>query len=74
LIATYALLASIASLAPDPAAGGSGTYSNLAASMRDHLGLGVLVAAWYLAIGLPLARLGRAVEGRLGRHLGRATT
>ena len=50
------------------------TYSNLAASMRDHLGLGILVAAWYLAIGLPLARLGRAVEGRLGRHLGRAAT
>jgi polar amino acid transport system substrate-binding protein len=45
------------------------TYSNLAASMRDHLGLGLLVAAWYLAIGLPLARLGRVVEGRLGRHL-----
>jgi polar amino acid transport system substrate-binding protein len=48
------------------------TYSNLAASMRDHLGLGVLVALWYLAIGLPLARIGRVVEGRLGRHL-RAT-
>ncbi len=50
------------------------TYSNLAASMRDHLGLGVLVAAWYLALGLPLARLGRAVEARLGRHLGGAAT
>jgi polar amino acid transport system substrate-binding protein len=49
------------------------TYSNLAASMRDHLGLGLIVAAWYLAIGLPLARLGRAAEARLGRHLGSAT-
>ena len=47
------------------------TYSNLAASMRDHLGLGVLVALWYLAIGLPLARAGRLVERRLGRHLRR---
>jgi polar amino acid transport system substrate-binding protein len=45
------------------------TYFNLAASMRDHLGLGLLVAIWYLAIGLPLARLGRVVELRLGRHL-----
>lgn len=49
------------------------TYSNLAASMRDHLGLGVVVAAWYLVIGLPLARAGRALERRLGRQLGRAT-
>ncbi|MBI5067385.1 MAG: ABC transporter permease subunit [Deltaproteobacteria bacterium] len=47
------------------------TYSNLAASMRDHLGLGLLVAACYLALGLPLARLGRALEARLGRHLAR---
>jgi polar amino acid transport system substrate-binding protein len=45
------------------------TYSNLASSMRDHLGLGLLVALWYLVIGLPLARLGRAAEARLGRHL-----
>ncbi|MFL5302391.1 MAG: ABC transporter permease subunit, partial [Anaeromyxobacteraceae bacterium] len=50
------------------------TYSNLAASMRDHLGLGVVVAAWYLAIGLPLARAGRALEARFGRHLGKAAT
>ena len=50
------------------------TYSNLAASMRDHLGLGLVVAAWYLVIGLPLARAGRAVEARLGRHLRRAVT
>jgi polar amino acid transport system substrate-binding protein len=50
------------------------TYSNLAGSTRDHLGLGLVVAAWYLAIGLPLARAGRAVEARLGRHLRRAVT
>jgi polar amino acid transport system substrate-binding protein len=50
------------------------TYSNLAASMRDHLGLGIVVAAWYLAIGLPLARAGRLVERRLGRHLRRGAT
>jgi polar amino acid transport system substrate-binding protein len=48
------------------------TYSNLASSMRDHLGLGLLVALWYLVLGLPLARAGRWVEGRLGRHLRRA--
>ena len=50
------------------------TYSNLAASTRDHLGLGALVAAWYLVIGLPLARAGRLLEGRLGRHLRRVAT
>jgi polar amino acid transport system substrate-binding protein len=50
------------------------TYSNLAASMRDHLGLGLMVAIWYLVIGLPLARAGRAIEARLGRHLRRAST
>jgi len=48
------------------------TYSNLAASMRDHLGLGLLVAACYLLLGLPLSRLGRALEARLGSHLRRA--
>jgi polar amino acid transport system substrate-binding protein len=47
------------------------TYSNLAATTRDHLGLGLVVALWYLALGLPLARLGRLVERRLGRHLAR---
>jgi len=49
------------------------TYVNLANSMRDHLGLGVLVAAWYLLIGLPFAYLSRAAEAHLGRHLRRAT-
>ncbi len=50
------------------------TYTNLANSTRDHLGLGVVVAIWYLIIGLPFARLARLAEERLGRHLGRATT
>jgi len=45
------------------------TYSNLANAMRDHLGLGLLVAAWYLSIGLPFAWLARRTEARLGRHL-----
>jgi polar amino acid transport system substrate-binding protein len=45
------------------------TYSNLANAMRDHLGLGFVVALWYLAIGLPFAWLARRAEARLGRHL-----
>ncbi len=45
------------------------TYSNLANAMRDHLGLGLVVAAWYLAIGLPFAWLARRAEARLGSHL-----
>ncbi len=45
------------------------TYMNLASATRDHLGLGVVVALWYLAIGLPFAYLARAAETRLGRHL-----
>ena len=48
------------------------TYVNLASSMRDHLGLGVVVALWYLLISLPFAQLSRWVEGRLGQHLRRA--
>jgi len=48
------------------------TYLNLGNAMRDHLGLGVLVALWYLAIGLPFALLSRRLEARLGRHLRRA--
>lgn len=47
------------------------TYTTLANSTRDHLGLGLVVALCYLAVGLPFARLARAVEARLGRHLGR---
>jgi len=45
------------------------TYTNLANSTRDHLGLGLVVALWYLAIGLPFAWLARRAEARLGRHL-----
>ena len=48
------------------------TYVSLASSMRDHLGLGLLVALFYLALSLPFARLSRWVEGRLGQHLRRA--
>ena len=45
------------------------TYLNLANAMRDHLGLGLVVAVWYLAIGVPFAWLARRAEARLGRHL-----
>jgi polar amino acid transport system substrate-binding protein len=48
------------------------TYTSLANSTRDHLGLGVVVALWYLVIGLPFARVARLAEERLGKHLGRA--
>jgi polar amino acid transport system substrate-binding protein len=48
------------------------TYLNLANSTRDHLGLGVVVALWYLVIGLPFARLARYTETRLARRLRRA--
>ena len=41
------------------------TYMNLANATRDHLGLGLVVALWYLVIGLPFARLSRFVEIRL---------
>ena len=45
------------------------TYGTLAAATRDHLGLGLLVGAIYLLLGLPFARLSRWVERRLGEHL-----
>ena len=45
------------------------TYGTLAAATRDHLGLGLLVGAMYLLLGLPFARLSRSVEGRLAEHL-----
>jgi polar amino acid transport system substrate-binding protein len=48
------------------------TYTSLAAAMRDHLGLGLLVALFYLALSLPFARLSRYVEARMGAHLRRA--
>ena len=47
------------------------TYSNLSNSMRDHLGLGLLVALCYLVIGLPFAQLARAAERHFARHLKR---
>jgi polar amino acid transport system substrate-binding protein len=47
------------------------TYSILANSTRDHLGLGVVVAAWYLLIGLPFVILSRRLERRLGAHMAR---
>jgi polar amino acid transport system substrate-binding protein len=48
------------------------TYTSLASSMRDHLGLGALVALWYLGLSLPFSYLSRWVEGRLGANLRRA--
>ncbi|HET9155562.1 MAG TPA: ABC transporter substrate-binding protein/permease [Myxococcaceae bacterium] len=45
------------------------TYGTLAAATRAHLGLGLLVGAMYLLLGLPFARLSRWVEQRLGEHL-----
>jgi polar amino acid transport system substrate-binding protein len=48
------------------------TYVNLASSMRDHLGLGALVALFYLLLSLPFARFSRWVERRMGQHLRRA--
>jgi polar amino acid transport system substrate-binding protein len=47
------------------------TYTNLASSTRDHLGLGVVVALCYLAVGLPFASLARRAEAWFGRHLGK---
>lgn len=47
------------------------TYVNLANSMRDHLGLGLVVACFYLVMGLPAARLSRFAECQLGQHLKR---
>lgn len=49
------------------------TYGSLANAMRDHLGLGVVVAAIYLLMGLPFARLARAAEAHFGRHLRKAS-
>lgn len=50
------------------------TYVNLANSTRDHLGLGLVVAMFYLLIGLPFARLARAAERHFGRHLRRGAS
>jgi polar amino acid transport system substrate-binding protein len=42
------------------------TYSMLANATHDHLGLGAVVAAWYLVIGLPFVFLARRLERRFG--------
>jgi polar amino acid transport system substrate-binding protein len=42
------------------------TYSMLANATHDHLGLGAVVAAWYLIVGLPFVFLARRLERRLG--------
>lgn len=47
-------------------------YGILGNSSRDYLGLGVVVALWYLLIGLPFVFLARRMEQRLGKHLKRA--
>ncbi len=43
------------------------TYSMLANATHDHLGLGLVVAVWYLAVGLPFVFLARRLERRLGQ-------
>ena len=40
-------------------------YGQLASTYYDYIGIGVLVAAIYFLMGLPIARLSRYVEGRL---------
>lgn len=45
------------------------TYTSLANSTRDHLGLGVLVALFYLLLGLPFAQLAWYAERHFGKHL-----
>lgn len=48
------------------------SYSMLANATRDHLGLGAVVAAWYLLIGLPFVLLSRRLERRFGKHTRRS--
>lgn len=50
------------------------TYGTLANSTRDHLGLGLMVAVFYLLLGLPFARLARKAEKHFGKHLHREAT
>jgi polar amino acid transport system substrate-binding protein len=50
------------------------TYLNLASATRDHLGLGAVVALWYLVIGLPFAQLARYTEARLAKRLRRVAS
>ena len=40
-------------------------YGQLAATNYDYIGIGLLTAAIYFLLGLPIARLSRALEGRL---------
>jgi polar amino acid transport system substrate-binding protein len=47
------------------------SYTSLANATRDHLGLGLLVALMYLAMGLPVAKLARHLEAKFSSHLSR---
>jgi polar amino acid transport system substrate-binding protein len=40
-------------------------YGQLAATNYDYIGIGLLTAAIYFLLGLPIARLSRSLEGRL---------
>src|SRR5438093_10435185 len=40
-------------------------YGQLAATNYDYIGIGLLTAAIYFLLGLPIARLSRALEARL---------
>jgi polar amino acid transport system substrate-binding protein len=40
-------------------------YGQLAATNYDYIGIGLLTAAIYFVLGLPIARLSRSLEGRL---------
>jgi polar amino acid transport system substrate-binding protein len=40
-------------------------YGQLAATNYDYIGIGLLTAGIYFVLGLPIARLSRALEGRL---------
>jgi polar amino acid transport system substrate-binding protein len=46
-------------------------YGQMANATADFLGFGLLCAAFYLALGLPFARLARFAEKRLGESAGR---
>jgi polar amino acid transport system substrate-binding protein len=49
-------------------------YGQLASTYYDFLGTGILVAAFYLLLGLPFVRLARYVELRLTPSVGRANS
>ena len=40
-------------------------YGQLASTYYDYIGIGILTAAIYFVLGLPIARLSRFLEGRL---------